>query len=141
VREIVTEREQVARRAEEKAAALSALVHRLAWRAVPAADGLVPVERRILSGSLETLAVYDFETPEKDRVLATEVLQAVGARADRPSVGGALFACCVARADSLRTMRTSPSCASGCAPPSARRFWGRLPKQPPAISTERGGAI
>jgi len=82
VREIVVEREQVARRAEEKIAASAALS--AAWRGEPFQTTGSAVERRMLA-ALEALAVYDFETPEKERALATEALQASGARGDRPS--------------------------------------------------------
>ena len=82
VAEILVEREQVARRADEKAGALDALGRAWrdgAWEATGSA-----VERRILF-ALEGLAVYDFEAPEKERALATEALAAAGARGERPS--------------------------------------------------------
>ncbi len=82
VAEIVTERENVARRAGEKADVFAALA--TAWR-----DGAfrvcgTSVERRVLT-SLEALAVLDLDAPDKERALAVEALQAAGARGDRPS--------------------------------------------------------
>lgn len=82
VREILTEREQVARRAEEKSAAFAALT--AAARGEAFAPSGSASERRILA-ALEALAVYDFEATEKDRILAQEVLAATGARGDRPA--------------------------------------------------------
>jgi exoribonuclease-2 len=82
VAEILLEREQVARRAEDKAMALAALARAWnggAWQALGSA-----VERRILL-ALEALAVSDLEAPEKERALAQEALEAAGARGDRPS--------------------------------------------------------
>jgi len=82
VAEILLEREQVARRTEEKASALAALAR--AWK-----DGVwqaqeSAVERRILS-ALEALAVSDLEAPEKERAVAQEALEAAGAKGERPS--------------------------------------------------------
>ena len=82
VAEILLEREQVARRAEEKASALAALAR--AWK-----DGVwhpqgSAGERRFLL-ALEALAVSDLEAPEKERAVAQEALEAAGARGDRPS--------------------------------------------------------
>jgi exoribonuclease-2 len=82
VAEIIVEREQVARRAAEKALAGKALAR--AWgEGVWQASGSA-VERRILL-AVEALAVCDLEAPEKERVLAIEALEAAGARGDRPS--------------------------------------------------------
>lgn len=82
VAEIVSEREQVARRAEEKAEALSALA--LAWSEGTWQASGSAVERRIVQ-ALEALAVLDQEAPEKERALAQEALLAAGARGDRPA--------------------------------------------------------
>jgi exoribonuclease-2 len=82
VAELLVEREQIVRRAREKAAAFSALAstwHGGAWQ--PSGSVL---ERRILL-ALEDLAVLDLEAPEKERVLAIEALDAAAARGDRPS--------------------------------------------------------
>jgi len=82
VGEILAEREQVARRADEKARAFAGLAS--AWRG----GGFKPegsvFERRILA-ALTSLALYDFETPDKERALAVEAIAAAGARGDRPS--------------------------------------------------------
>ena len=82
VAEIFTERENVARRASEKALAFSALARTRdgdAWQASGST-----VEHRVLQ-ALEALAVYDIEASEKDRTLALEALEAAGVRGDRPS--------------------------------------------------------
>jgi exoribonuclease-2 len=82
VAEIVTERENVARRAEEKSAVFTALG--TAWReGVFRASG-TSAERRVLA-ALEALAVLDLDAPEKERAQALEALQAAGARGDRPA--------------------------------------------------------
>jgi exoribonuclease-2 len=82
VAEILAGREQVARRASEKAAAFAALARARDGGAFEATGSAV--ERRILL-ALETLAVDDIEAPEKERQLAIEALEAAGARGDRPS--------------------------------------------------------
>ena len=82
VAEILHEREQIARRAEDKAMALAALA-RASKEGVWQAQGSA-VERRILL-ALEALAISDLEAPEKERALAQEALEAAGARGDRPS--------------------------------------------------------
>ena len=82
VLQIVTEREHVARRAEEKAEAFRALA--AAWRDGAFQARGTQAERRVLL-ALEALAVADLEAPEKERALALEALQAAGARGDRPS--------------------------------------------------------
>jgi exoribonuclease-2 len=79
---IVAEREQVGRRAAEKAAAVAALA--AAWRGGAWQGTGSATERRMLQ-AVEALAVHDQEAPEKDRVLAGEVMEAIGARGDRPS--------------------------------------------------------
>ena len=95
VAEIVTERDNVARRAEEKADVFAAL--RRAWREGVFRRRGTSVERRVLT-ALEALAVLDLEAPEKERALALEALQAAGARGTarprRPS------GCCAAPAAS-----------------------------------------
>jgi exoribonuclease-2 len=82
VAEIVTERENVARRVEEKAGALASLG--AAWREGVFRPSGTAVERRVLT-ALEALAVLDLEAPEKERALALEALHAAGARGDRPA--------------------------------------------------------
>ncbi len=82
VAEILLEREQVARRAEEKASAFAALARASkdgVWQAQDSA-----VLRRILL-AVEALAVSEFEAPDKERALAQEALEAAGAKGDRPS--------------------------------------------------------
>jgi len=82
VAEILVERENVARRALEKAQAFAALARARDGGAWEPSDSAV--ERRILL-ALETLAVYDIEAPDKERALALEALEAAGAKGDRPS--------------------------------------------------------
>jgi len=82
VGEILAEREQVARRADEKARTFAALAS--AWRDGEWQDGNSVFERKIVA-ALTSLAVLDFETPEKERALAAEALAAAGAKGDRPS--------------------------------------------------------
>jgi exoribonuclease-2 len=82
VAEIVAERENVARRAEEKTDAFAQLA--AAWREGSFRARGTAVERRVLA-ALEALAVLDLEAPEKDRALALEALQAAGAKGDRPA--------------------------------------------------------
>jgi len=82
VGEILAEREQVARRADEKARVFTGLAR--AWRDGGFQSEGSVFERRVLA-ALETLAVLDFETPEKERALAAEAIAAAGARGDRPS--------------------------------------------------------
>jgi exoribonuclease-2 len=82
VAEILLERERVARRTAEKTAAVEALAR--AWRGGDWQPSGSAVERKILL-ALEALAVCDLDTPEKDRVLAIDALDAAGARGDRHS--------------------------------------------------------
>jgi exoribonuclease-2 len=82
VREIIASREQASRRAVEKAETLVAL-------AAAVRDGVwepqgSEFERRVVH-ALTSLAVLDFEAPEKERALAVEALEAAGVKGDRPS--------------------------------------------------------
>lgn len=82
VRAILAEREQVAKRLADKAQVISALSR--AWReGVWLAHGS-ETERKIL-GALESFAVADLDAPERDRHLAADVLEAIGAKGDRPA--------------------------------------------------------
>ncbi len=82
VEAILAEREQIARRAADKADVVSGL--RRAWReGIWLAQGN-DTERRILQ-ALESLAVADVDAPERERHLAAEVLEAIGAKGDRPA--------------------------------------------------------
>lgn len=84
VAEILTGRERAAQRATEKESLLAALAR--AGRG----EGFTPSgsdsEKRMLA-ALESLALNDLETPEKERALAAEAVEAAGIRADRPAEG------------------------------------------------------
>jgi exoribonuclease-2 len=82
VSEILVEREQIARRAREKAATLAALAS--AWREGAWQPTGSVVERKILL-ALEALAVSDLDAAEKDRALAIEAIDAAAVRGERPA--------------------------------------------------------
>jgi exoribonuclease-2 len=84
VAEILTGRERAAQRASEKDALLEALAR--AGRGEAFTPSGSEPEKRMLA-ALESLAMNDLETPEKERALAIEAIDAAAVRADRPGEG------------------------------------------------------